>query len=381
MHRIIIALIMAGAGLLLGVALVAADGGPHGGYTTTTEACGSCHRSHTAQADKLLRMDEGSLCLFCHDGTGASNDTWDGARLGGRLATRTTDGLPIPPPPPSPTPATGITGPLKGGGFVYARIDTGNTTTPGAALPNVNALGTPVAGIKVTSAHLKFGTTAGVDGNALEPQNVIWGNGAISATANPGKNIASSPLSCSDCHNPHGNGSYRILRPIPKQSDASTGQLLQDVRLNPQGTPVAKVYTTTNYWTQYQTAADPAVKEADWTSAEMSNWCSTCHTRYKASFSQGSDNSGDAIFRYRHTSDGTSSKGGTTGAPYGAASFTAFCLQCHVAHGSNAVMRADRSLARIVWPGDTEGRGTESTLLKIDGRGVCVACHGTAPGS
>jgi len=375
MHRIIIALVMAGAGLLLGVALVAADGGPHGGYTTTTEACGSCHRAHTGQADKLLRIEAGQLCLFCHDGTGASNDTWDGARLGGRLASRTTDGLPIPPAPPSPTPATGITGALKGGGFVYARIDSGNLATPGAALPNVNDLGTPVAGKQVTSAHVKFGTTAGVDGNALTPQNVIWGNGAISATANPGKTIASSPLSCIDCHNPHGNGSYRILRPIPKQSDAaSPGTLLADVPVV-NGTPGTKVYTTTNYWTQY---AVGTAKDAPWTPTDVSNWCSTCHTRYKAS---SSDNSGDAIFKYRHQSDGSTAMGGQDGAPYTTTFFATQCLQCHVAHGSNAVMRSDRSLARIEWPGGTTGRGVESTLLKIDGRGVCVACHGTTPGS
>lgn len=385
MHRIVIASIIAGAGLFLGVALVSADGGPHGNFNATSEGCASCHRAHTAQADKLLMVDAGALCLTCHDGTSASLDVWDGADLSSdpryRKATRNTD------PVTDPAAAgVGIDGALKGGGVVYSRIQTGVIT--GSTSPVGAALANDAPGVLVTSSHVKFGTTAGTDGNALVPKNVIWGNGAISS--GPGKAVTS--LTCVDCHNPHGNQSYRILRPIPKQSGDGSVWLGDEVV--PAGS--GKAYTTTNYWTQY--SADKTLPwmrlgpdglpgtgdELAGTGAQMSDWCSTCHTRYKtASFSD----SGDAIFKYRHISDGTSGRAGGAGSSYGPGTpdegtiFTTQCLQCHVSHGSSAVMATNRGNSRMPWPDGTTDRGTESALLKINGRGVCVACHGTTPGS
>lgn len=392
MHRIVIALALAGSGLLLGVALVAADGGPHGNYTFVSGGCASCHRAHTGQADNLLFADVGQLCFSCHDGTGAGNDVWDGARLSPEIATRATDGFPA-----------GISGALRGGGIVYARIDSDglshrNTTTsptvwdilPGNALANnqsnnpgpVPPSPTPTptpSSLKVNSAHVKFGSSAGVDGNALTPQNVIWGNGAISSTKNTGKSLSSAEaLVCVDCHNPHGGeggldangnvlGTYRILRKIPYKSDASTGVILND--------ETTKTYTTTNYWTQY--AIGGAGASEPWTPNDMSRWCSTCHTRY---LTGSEDNSGDALFKYRHKSNGNSSMTGQFGAPYKAETFSTQCLQCHVSHGSNASMNPARATGEMPWPGSTTARGNESTLLKINERGTCVACHGTTPG-
>lgn len=403
MHRIIIASVLAGAGLFFGIAVALADGGPHGNYSTTTTACGSCHRAHTAQADKLLRMEASDLCLFCHDGSGAGLDVWDGADLAVRFNATTMTKRPLSPlilpavtvgpGTPTPTPAVVISGALRGGGFVYARMDYtvpptatptlapgAPTSTPGPTATFIpdpgKALANTEPGVPVTSAHVKFGTpgTNNSFGNGLTPLNIIWGSGALSSTANGGKKMTSA-LTCADCHNPHGNGSYRILRPIPKpmQGDITTGVLLTDE-------PSPKEYSTENYWTQYAVGAT-----TPWTASDISNWCSTCHTRYNTS---SSDNSGDAIFKYRHKSDGTSSMGGKTGAPYGATVFSTQCLQCHVAHGSSARMSGTQILA-MPWPSDPNtnttapgpARGAESTLLKINGRGTCVACHGTKPGS
>ena len=51
----------------------------HGPYSMTTDKCGICHRTHTAKAPNLLALgsknnnlgSQSTLCLSCHDGTGA----------------------------------------------------------------------------------------------------------------------------------------------------------------------------------------------------------------------------------------------------------------------------------------------------------------------
>lgn len=44
--------------------------GIHGNYTTNTNACASCHQTHTASAKNLLFADEEfKVCIACHDGT------------------------------------------------------------------------------------------------------------------------------------------------------------------------------------------------------------------------------------------------------------------------------------------------------------------------
>ena len=86
-------------GLALGMLMAAgfagvamADNGPHGSFTATTDACASCHRVHTAQygSNSLLVMNPESLCLSCHDGTGAGTNVEDGVYMqSGSDATRT----------------------------------------------------------------------------------------------------------------------------------------------------------------------------------------------------------------------------------------------------------------------------------------------------
>jgi cytochrome c553 len=260
---------------------------------------------------------------------------------------------------------------LKGGGFTEARIKSSDTTHPGEAMASGDT------GQAVNSAHMKGSTL-----NGLTPKNIIWGNTSSGADAY-GKNIASTPLTCSDCHDPHGNGHYRILRSIPKGSGlTSGGQDLPD--------ETTKEYTTTNYWTQYSSAN---MSSEPWTATQMSNWCSTCHTLYNSSSS--ADPSESAIFKYRHKTNGTALPSRST-SPYPSDTFPVQCLQCHVSHGSNANFvnpARTPSSARIPWPDDplaiSGGRTSaatrttdrtgfyESTLLKIDSRGTCVACHGT----
>ena len=89
-------------------------------------------------------------------------------------------------------------------------------------------------------------------------------------------------------------------------------------------------------------------------------WCTTCHTRYLAPSGSWGTNSGDAVFTYRHTGDNVS----------GDAASNRNCIQCHVAHGTNAQMPS----SSVEWPAGTTP-SADSRLLRVDDRGVCVMCH------
>ena len=111
----------------------------------------------------------------------------------------------------------------------------------------------------------------------------------------------------------------------------------------------------------------------------MTAWCIQCHTRYNGfstlngtiSTATGTSpsslvaNSADSIFMFKH---GTTRIG---------------CEQCHVAHGSDALMTGTNTLnftnpgSLVVPPKVTIGTVTsgDSRLLKVDNRGTCQLCH------
>jgi predicted CXXCH cytochrome family protein len=304
------------ASLLAVAAPAAADNGPHvKGAGAIADSCASCHRVHTANAPRLLKESQTTLCYSCHGAaaTGANTDVVDGVGYSG--AGR-----------------TGPTGALRGGGFAYALIGSGSPEGNGY----LGEVPVRSAGAAVTSTH-------SVD----ESEQRAWGNGAISATADYGKVI---PLRCGSCHDPHGNGNYRILRPMPKDAVVRPkGSTAGDVVIPDTAT---KVYTTDNYWQVEDVNAPGFI-------TSIAAWCATCHTRYLSSSGGGSTDSGDAVFAYRHRSDQ-------------AAQGSANCIQCHVSHGSNASMGTYS--AGVANP-DGSVAGADSRLLRIDSRGVCQMCH------
>ena len=376
-----------------GVGPAQADNGPHRssaaaagatnfavGAIGTTGRCASCHRAHTAKAEYLLKQAQPQLCYSCHDGTVGATNVIDG-----------TDG------------AVG----LRGGGFKNAQIAsslatkdmgaldtaTGRIATLNQQIPVLGTLVTTGAG-NVTSRHLIDGATAGT----------AWGNGPISTTGNLGKSIT---LECGSCHDPHGNGNYRILRPIPVDAattavaaaaaipavlDDPATPLVNEARaavpavvavaavvvapVNIPDATLGKVYTTTNYWLSGDTnvavnsttpftsdATHPVVLtggpgvQTDGYIQNVASWCTTCHTRYLAGSASYKTASGDATFMYRHRSDKNEKAG------------TANCITCHVSHGSNAAAGGGLN------PGDTPVVGADSRLLRVDNRGVCSMCH------
>jgi len=312
MKKLLIALVAMIVMAAMSYSFSLADNGPHGGTNSpTTDACAGCHRAHTSKAARLLMVSTSSLCQTCHGstGTGADTDVWDGVYLNRDLVTE--------------NPAEGVANRgLLGGGFLNAIMDTGLTGLPASSAS--------------TSAHTFNGTAS-----------ILWGNGAVGSGAG-----ASAALDCGSCHNPHGNASptgtatYRILRPVPVSSGATTNITLAD--------QTAKLYTVTDtndkYFGQnYGTLETP-----------LSQWCSQCHTRYLANSGASSTSSGDAIFTYRHQSDGSDGVN---------------CMDCHVAHGTSAKMGVNSGA--VAWPdGTTSPSGNNrSSLLRIDNRGVCIQCH------
>src|SRR5450631_2131983 len=225
-----------------GIGSAQADNGPHSivmgpnGATTavSTEGagqCANCHRAHTAETSTLTLQAQPALCLNCHAGLGSQLDVVDGVTPNGAA--------------------------LRGGGFTTAAIDSGAgaTKTLAAAvapstvgkrvLSQIAVLTTPAP---VTSSHQINGTTTGT----------MWGNGTT------GVGQTAVTLECGACHDPHGNGNYRILKPSP---DGQQYVISAAVPAGPNGVPAAvpavmsgttntaiipdqpaKVYTTTNYW-------------------------------------------------------------------------------------------------------------------------------------
>ncbi len=149
-----------------------ANGGPHGGYTATTDACAGCHRAHTAQGANLLTASSTyDLCMSCHGAaaTGADTNVADGIytdRAGGGEGS--------------------VNAALLGGGFVNYH------------------------GTAVTSIHDAQGT-----------MGAAWGFGvARGSTASLPEN-----LTCASCHDPHGSNNYRIIRENIAGSAVSVSQV------------------------------------------------------------------------------------------------------------------------------------------------------------
>ena len=349
------------AGLILAMTAfeapqASADNGPHvKGWGATPDGCAACHRVHRGVNEFLLLEETETLCFSCH-----GNDAL-GSVLNAQGGTNDSTG-----------------GALRGGGFDTARIDTDDPSlpTPWATPPAVLTIGVLAApGETTQSSH-------SVDGSA----QTIWGNGAISGVANPG--LAGYELECGKCHDPHGNGNYRILRPVPSGSGAPTpGYTVPDTY--PKDEDTAGNYDTSNYFNMYfgATPVNPMTEPPGPVAGQSilydtAMWCAQCHTRYLAEAGTTASgkppaggsrvDSGDAIFKFRHTSMGYgySSFGGSPGFKYN----NRACITCHAVHGSNAT--AGEYSGAVPDPDGTAGSGSaNSKLLKMNNRGICQKCH------
>jgi predicted CXXCH cytochrome family protein len=408
-------LLLAGAALWLFLAAIPAlaDGGPHTvainsgsgtGSTLTADSCAGCHRAHTAQGPLLINApDEEALCLTCHGttGGGATTSVVDGVQYAGVG----TDGAPH----------TGaVAGALRGGGFVNARIDSSNPTRlPLPRWDSTNAkyvasfssrVPALAAGAPVTSAHLAL--AAGPDSGTGTPgavalQGTAWGSGA----AGSGVGATSVTLECATCHNPHGNGNYRILNPVPDVTGVTvtpaTGAAVPEVRavgsvsgarnytVNRGASLATIVAGSDDYWRRYQPYDTIPQIRTDFNPANPASSSTVCATNpanngttvncpvgYPAGYFAGDvpefvapnnpvSSAVGGTWRTQisawcstcHTRYNTVAVPSTGGASYSnplvgedifkyrhPTSSSLECTKCHVAHGSNAQMPGNAAL-------------------------------------
>ena len=259
MRRLAIVLIGGALWLLLAAIPALADGGPHvmstlnGSSGISADGCASCHRLHTSQSPTgfLLTSNAATITNFCRSchgatGTGASTDVDTGIQYA-------LDGI---------TRDTGVTvGALRGGGFIQARIGADAAYRLVSDTGSVTNAKVPVADTAqpVTSAHLAIG---GAGGNGLTATDVVWGNGPL-GTAGAGPTLASE-MECTACHNPHGNGNYRILKGIPDAGDpmelAATAVDVKDATYDPERT---RNYTVIQVAGTKPAGTDPTPAEED----------------------------------------------------------------------------------------------------------------------
>jgi predicted CXXCH cytochrome family protein len=347
------------AGLGGGGGTAFADGGPHiaTGANATPDKCAGCHRIHTGANEYLLK-EAGTVEEFCYSCHGNGGPGSDLAVQEGTFYGEASPGDPY----GGKTASTTLG--LRAGGFEEARINTTDSTA--------STIGVLAAPQTVNSRH------------TLEATTTLWGNGPIDSGAGP-----SFELECTTCHDPHGNGNYRILRTVPTGSGGA-GYAIPDT--------YPKTYTTANYFNMYFGAAPanpmtepPGAVAGQSIIYDTSQWCSQCHTRYLAESgtttsgkpaSQGSRvDSGDDIFAFRHTSAGYgySSFGGSPGFKYN----NRGCITCHASHGSNSSMPGNVTegttySSSVEWPDGSTSNATDlqrASMLKMDNRGMCKKCH------
>ena len=280
MRRLALFLVGGAIWLLLLAIPALADNGPHvrgQANNAATGSCAACHRAHSGQDRDLLKAAPSQLCYTCHGpgNVGATTDVSDGVAYGDTATTHVAG--------PGGIPAGG--GALRGGGFEYALIATGTLAAQPSGLPtNGSTLGR-VQNIPLLTTSQAATSAHSVDGSPV----TMWGAGAV-GTAETGK--ADVELTCASCHDPHGNGQYRILKPTP--DGLVVDSTVTAVKLND---ATVKSYTTTNYGMTAQVtndaaevplntdgsaiSFDPVTKTFTGTYLEASSrWCALCHTRY-----------------------------------------------------------------------------------------------------
>ena len=294
-------------GRLIGLVLLLAVAGSATAFHRNGAArCNACHTLHNSEdglpvtaaiaTSNIAGLNAGSVaavCLSCHAADAGA--VW---------------GTNILWPPPE----------RGAGNFAFLSEDNLNDATNGATAPLSGACG----GHSVVAMEM-----------GLQPDARHF--------VAPGGNYPSSELTCTSCHDPHGNQNFRMLYgvgPVPSGSFQFSQPAPQA-----QGIGLSGAAESASQHTAYQ--------------AGMSAWCGNCHTAVHltlATFLHPVDAplSARTISRYNRYAGGTDTTGGTEATAYvpqvpfedpantnsgttGPGSESrVFCLSCHRAHATSA---------------------------------------------
>lgn len=315
MNKFLIVLVVAVISALVLTPAVSANGGPHGGFTPTTDACAGCHRTHTATSPGLLVAATTTYehCMTCHgtNGTGADTNVQDGKFTATRSAS--TEG----------EANTANNANLLGGGFDFYK------------------------GVATTSSHSVTGTTA-----------AAWGNGVNRGLT---ANITGGNLDCASCHDPHGSPNYRILHTSINGRAVSVGQVdegAKDYDTEKWGAGQSSLCAACHN-SYHQTIAGSGSSAAV---AATGGYAHRVDMSYSYNGNLNPETTGLGGFFLPLAETGTNN--------------TVVCQTCHLPHGSSSVMSGFANggpLGNQTLPGNTTA--TDSALLRLDNRAVCQVCH------
>jgi predicted CXXCH cytochrome family protein len=297
-------------------------------------------------------------------------------------------------------------------------VTAGASRLTGGTSPSITVVDTTQSGVR-EAGYIGVLASGTATTSNHQGTGTVWGNGAVSGT--PSYGATGVVLDCTKCHNPHGNGQYRILDTTPGEDWSTTNPAagyvagaaaVEVVDVTPVATTItatqARNYTvnpSTNglttgvvgtakqgdYWRyKYDTAgatnftnfylgvdpmntgwngitktnkADNAGVSPANTTGLMTAWCIQCHTRYS-----GLPNATTGV-----ASSLSDNSGGDAVFMYKHGTSRIGCEQCHVSHGSNAAMTSAGSLT--VPNPDGTANATGGRLLKVGNRGTCNLCH------
>lgn len=316
MRKLLFATLIALALALSMAGLALADGGPHGGYTATTDGCAGCHRTHTADGPNLLIVDSTyNLCMSCHGaaGAGANTNVDDGLYTENRDDAAGDVNLGFANTPDGAD--------LLGGGFVNYQ------------------------GAAVTSSHDPSGAEV-----------ATWGNGvARGVTAD-----LAEGLSCASCHDPHGSNNYRIINEnvngvAVAMAQVDEGAAIKDYDSEQWGAGASSLCMACHDAYHRDAIGQGSILDGG-----------TYTHRVDMAYNYGGNDNPETIGFGGYTLPLAQSGAGNL----------VVCMTCHLPHGSSAQMTgiADGGPAGTgTLPGDTTA--ADSALLRLDNRGVCQVCH------
>ncbi len=314
MRKYIFVLVLAVVFVFVLASTASANGGPHGGYTATTDACAGCHRAHTASGPKLLvQTTTYALCMSCHgsNATGADTDVEDGFFLSTRSPSTTG------------TANTTDNAPLLAGGFGFYKT------------------------FAVTSSHDMTGA-----GNT----NLAWGNGVT----NRGTQVAITDtlFTCASCHDPHGSPNYRIMKATVNGAAVAVAQVDE----------ATKDYDT-EQWGAGQSNICKACHAAyhktglgQGSTLDGATYTHRVDMAYNYGGNVNPETTGFGSLTLPLAETGTNN--------------AVACQTCHLPHGSSASMAGIANggpTGTGTLPGNTTA--TDSALLRLQNRAVCEVCH------